>query len=41
MNSVYEGVRQAIAGDYLLIYKDVNNKNPWGIYTPENWKWFS
>jgi hypothetical protein len=37
----YEGVRQALAADYLLIYKNVNNKNPWGIYTPDNWKWFS
>lgn len=32
--------RRCIAGDLLLIYKNVNNKNPWGIFTPENWKFY-
>lgn len=32
--------RKCIAGDILLIYKDVDNKNPWGMYPQENWKYY-
>jgi hypothetical protein len=30
--------RKCIAGDFLLINKNINNKNPWGIYPQEHWK---
>lgn len=36
----FEGVRQAIAGDLLLIYNDINNKTPFGMYSQEYWKFY-
>lgn len=38
--SNFKQERKCIAGDLLLIYKDSNNKNPWGLYTPDNWKYY-
>jgi len=32
--------RKCIAGDILLIQKTTTNKNPWGIYPQENWKYY-
>lgn len=32
--------RKCIAGDLLLVYKNVNNNNPWGLYPPDNWKYY-
>jgi hypothetical protein len=36
----FKNDRKCIAGDLLLIYKDLNNNNPWGLYKPENWKYY-
>jgi len=36
----FKNERKCIAGDILLIYKDVNNKNPWGLYPPDTWKYY-
>ena len=32
VKSDFTGVRQAIAGDFKLVYNDVNNKTPFGMY---------
>jgi len=37
----YEGYRQAIAGDFLLIYNDISNHCPFGMYKQEYWKFYS
>jgi Putative 2OG-Fe(II) oxygenase len=39
-NGNYLNERKCIAGDFLLIYKNRNNSNPWGMYTPETWKYY-
>lgn len=36
----FKNERKCIAGDLLLIYKNSNNNNPWGLYKPENWKYY-
>lgn len=33
-----DSVRKCIAGDLLLMYKDVDNKKPYGMYRPDLWK---
>lgn len=37
----YEGYRRCIAGDFLLVYKDVNNHNPFGMYREQYWKFYT
>jgi hypothetical protein len=32
--------RKCIAGDILLIQKTTTNKNPWGLYPQESWKYY-
>jgi hypothetical protein len=36
-----ESVRKCVAGDLLLVYKDTNNKKPYGMYTPDMWKYYN
>ena len=38
--SNFKKERKCIAGDLLLVYKNPNNNNPWGLYTPDNWKYY-
>lgn len=35
-----KGIRQAIAGDFALIYKNINNKHPFGMYQQTYWKFY-
>lgn len=37
----YEGTRQALAGDFLLIYNDIKNHSPFGLYKQDYWKFYS
>ena len=36
----FEGIRKAIAGDFMLVYNNINNKTPWGIYDQKYWRLF-
>lgn len=36
----FQGTRQCIAGDFLLIYNNVNNKTPFGLYHESHWRKF-
>jgi len=37
---MFDGNRRAIAGDFMLVYKDIQNKTPWGMYHQKYWKIF-
>jgi len=36
----FEGTRRAIAGDFMMVYKDIGNKMPWGLYDQKYWRKF-